>query len=119
MGAHVVNPKEAPFNRFPIIKMRKSMDTEEVAYKKELLRAHERRVRELELRKASLGANCPPEVKTEVEDIHNTIAMLRKDIEVSNKQLINGKEINQKTILYIDDESVMLNFIERQLTKEG
>lgn len=56
------------------------MDTEHVNHLQTKKSAHLRRLRNLELRKAQLGLNCPPETHTEIEEIKQEIASIERQL---------------------------------------
>jgi len=51
------------------------MNSDEVEHLQELLKIHKRRVNVLEQQAAKYGINCPPEIKVEIEDIQQQIAL--------------------------------------------
>lgn len=56
------------------------MDSDEVTYLHELLKAHTDRVRNLEVKKAKLGINCPPEVEIEINGIDTKISAIKEGL---------------------------------------
>ncbi len=56
------------------------LNIEELDYQRELLQAHLRRLQHLELRQAKFGANAPPEVAMEIEELRQKIAILKAKI---------------------------------------
>lgn len=53
------------------------MDNDEIIYLHKLLKAHTDRMRNLEVKKALYGINCPSEIESEIGTIHTTIDTIR------------------------------------------
>lgn len=63
------------------------MQEEELSHKLNLLAAHIKRRRELELKKAQLGLSADPSIHTEIEDISKEIVSLEQSINDAERPL--------------------------------
>lgn len=95
------------------------MEAEEITYKKELLRTHERRLRELELKEALLGINCPPEIKIEIADLRQVINDLKNDVKRLTHQRTSSAESRQKVVLVVEDHKLVRTLVAKTLTEAG
>jgi ActR/RegA family two-component response regulator len=94
------------------------MEREELAYKRELIKAHEKRLKELEIQAAIKGVNTPAEIKTEIKDIGDAIENLERDIKKA--QLLSRDDVDyreKRKVLIIDDDVEWVNRLASKLTE--
>jgi hypothetical protein len=78
------------------------METDETARIRQLLREHERRLHVLELQAARFGSTCPPEIKNEIDDIHDTIGRIQNELHIREQSNV------RKSIKRNDKENAKL-----------
>jgi hypothetical protein len=80
----------------------KNPDGLDVDHLQSLLRAHSRRLKILELREATYGISCPPEILIEIEDIKQKI----KNIQIQTTKLENSQPSNNDQLNVVSQDKI-------------
>jgi hypothetical protein len=93
------------------------MNSEEAIHLQQLLTEHKRRVYELELQAAKFGANCPPHVKTEIEDIYAKIKDIDNRIDTNTiRSFYEGRQYIQGIVYDLESINHKLQKVEVKKT---